>query len=146
MRIFVLLLVSLLAAPAAAKSTPSTHLLFSYVTNTGGFDTGILIANTSMDPLGTTPESGSCTITFFGTNPGSAYSTGTIAAGSTFGTLVSVVSPGFEGYAIADCSFDHAHGLTFVSDLGARNFASGEEALILPAKKKRPLTGERLGH
>jgi hypothetical protein len=46
-----------------------TILLFPYVTDFPGFDTGIAISNTSADPLlslGASPQSGACTVTFYG--------------------------------------------------------------------------------
>jgi hypothetical protein len=46
-----------------------TVLLFPYVTDFPGFDTGIAISNTSADPLlslGALPQSGPCTISFYG--------------------------------------------------------------------------------
>ncbi len=141
-----LLFIVALTGSASAKRIPATHLLFTHVTNASGLDTGIAIANTSADPLGTEPESGACTISFFGANAPQPFSTGTIAAGAMFVTLASTVAPQFNGYAFADCSFNYAHGITFVSDLGARNFAYSEEALVVPAKKKRPSKGEHLGH
>ncbi|HTS46921.1 MAG TPA: hypothetical protein VMH05_03195, partial [Bryobacteraceae bacterium] len=45
-------------------------LLFPFVTNTGGFDTGIAIANTTMDPYGTTPQNGTITLYYYGSLPG----------------------------------------------------------------------------
>jgi len=46
-----------------------TVLLFPYVTDFPGFDTGIAISNTSADPLGVNaaaPQTGSCSVTFYG--------------------------------------------------------------------------------
>jgi len=46
-----------------------TVMLFPYVTDYPGFDTGIAISNTSADPLGVdsaAPQTGSCAITFYG--------------------------------------------------------------------------------
>jgi len=37
---------------------------------------------------------------------------------------------GFNGYAIAVCNFQLAHGFAFISDVGARNLAMGYLALI----------------
>lgn len=141
-----LIVLALAGTATAADKTPSTHLLFTHVTNQAGFDTAIIISNTSLDPFGTTPEDGKCTISFFGINPPAPVTTGTMAAGTVFTTLASSVAPGFNGYAFADCQFDHAHGQTFVSDLGARNLAYGEQAHVLPAKKKRPVKSEHLGY
>ena len=45
-----------------------TNLLFPFVTNQSGFDTGIAVANTSRDPFGVTqrPQTGSCTVNYYG--------------------------------------------------------------------------------
>jgi len=40
-------------------------------------------------------------------------------------------APGFEGYVIAHCMFQYAHGFGFISDLGAQKLAQGYIALIL---------------
>jgi hypothetical protein len=42
------------------------ELLFPFVTNQHGFDTRIVIANTSLDPFGTTPQQGPVTFYFYG--------------------------------------------------------------------------------
>lgn len=141
-----LVVLALAGNAAAADKVPTTRLLFSYAVNAGGFDTGLVISNTSMDPFGTENQNGTCTLSFFGTNAPSPLTTGTIAAGSMFVTLVSFVAPGFTGYLFADCGFNHAHGLTFVSDIGARNIAFGQLAQVVPAKKRRAVKGERLGY
>ena len=47
----------------------TTSLLFPFVTNQLGFDTGLAIANTSSDPFGSkgaTAQAGTCTINFYG--------------------------------------------------------------------------------
>jgi hypothetical protein len=38
---------------------------------------------------------------------------------------------GFQGYVIAQCNFQYAHGYAFISDLGAQRLAQGYLALIL---------------
>ena len=146
-RLLPLLIILALADPAAAGSkVPTTRLLFRRVTNTNGFDTAIAIANTSLDPFGTTPESGACRLDFFGTNPpANPPTTPVIPAGAVDTELTSLVAPGFSGYVFAECTFNHAHGITFVSDIGARNIAHGEAALVMPTKK-RPAKTETLGH
>jgi RHS repeat-associated protein len=53
-------------------SSSVTSPLFPFLTNQLGFDTGISIANTSTDPFGTTTQSGTCSLNFYGagaTNP-----------------------------------------------------------------------------
>ena len=68
-----------------------TYLLFTYVTNyyvpgagpLASWGTAILISNTSKDPFGTSPESGTCTFYFYGSSEPLKYTTPDIAAGST---------------------------------------------------------------
>jgi hypothetical protein len=132
------ILVGFAATPAgAAKKTPTTNLLFTFLTNTNGFDTAITIANTTADPFGTTPQAGACKLNFFGSGAPAPLSTGSIAAGTVYANLTSVVAPGFQGYLIAQCSFPLAHGWAFVSDIGARNLAASYLALVIPSDKRK---------
>ncbi|MGA3095130.1 MAG: hypothetical protein ABSF25_01645 [Bryobacteraceae bacterium] len=113
-----------------------TLLLFPYVTSQGGFDTGIAISNTSMDPWGTATSSGTCSLYFYGQNQLTApLVVGPIAPGNPNPALsaftTSSVAPNFEGYVIAVCNFQFAHGFAFVSDIGARNLAMGYLPLII---------------
>jgi hypothetical protein len=111
----------------------NTVLLYPYVTNTAGFDTGIAIANTTTDPFGTRAQNGSCSLNFYGTAaPSLAVNTGNIATGTVYATLTSTAAAGFNGYVIAVCNFQLAHGFAFISDIGARNLAMGYLALVLP--------------
>jgi hypothetical protein len=113
-----------------------TTLLFPFVTNSSGFDTGIAISSTSTDPFGTTPQSGTCTLNWYGTAFTGATPTPTINSGTSYTLLVSStlnnVTGGFTGYMIAVCRFQYAHGFAFISDLGARNLAMGYLALVIP--------------
>jgi hypothetical protein len=111
-----------------------TDLLFPFVTNQAGFDTGLAISNTSTDPLGTAPQAGTCTFSWYGASPPATYATPTpLASGTTYSALASVLAPGFQGYVIAVCNFQYAHGFAFISDVGARNLAMGYLALVLNA-------------
>jgi hypothetical protein len=123
-------------------------LLFPYVTEIAGFDTGLAIANTSTDPFGSTPQAGTCTLNWYGTAAPAATVTPSVASGTVWAGLTSLLAPGFNGYVIAVCNFEYAHGFAFVSDLGARNLAMGYLALILnpPSGSFRPAsTAETLG-
>jgi len=119
--------------PTPTPAPPSTtRLLFSFVTNQAGYDTGIAISNTSSDPFGTKPESGTCTLSFFGAAaPSAPVTTSSIASGTTYTTLASINAPGFQGYMIADCGFNFAHGFAFVTSLGAHSFSAGYSAVVL---------------
>jgi hypothetical protein len=113
-----------------------TTLLFPFVTNASGFDTGIAISSTSTDPFGTTPQSGTCTLNWYGAAFTGATPTPTINSGTSYTALLSStlnnVTGGFTGYMIAVCRFQFAHGFAFISDLGARNLAMGYLALVIP--------------
>jgi hypothetical protein len=148
-----------------------TTLLYPFVTANPsgalgqGFDTGLAVANTSMDPFGTKPypignitsalqETGSCALYPYGvtlsstgapsagpkTLPGcdtiSGPAAGTncfpvVAPGSVQTVLASTVFPGFQGYVIAVCNFQYAHGYAAVTDLGLRGLFSSYLALEL---------------
>lgn len=133
-----------------------TILLFPFVTNQAGFDTGIAIANTSQDPIATVNQSGACSLYFYGntsgsTGPTSPQTTPSVAAGGHFVMGLSggggvyaynggftacasgaCVAPLFQGYVIAICNFQFAHGYAFISDFGATKLAQGYLALIIP--------------
>jgi hypothetical protein len=143
-----------------------TILLFPYVTDYVGFDTGIAISNTSLDTssgiaIGAAAQPGACMVTFYG-NGGIAATLGTsgtyasaadasltgglIEPGQTWAFSVSTVDSTFgtsgftgtTGYAIATCNFQYAHGYSFVSDYGLRNFAAAYLALIIPDAPRAP--------
>jgi len=107
-----------------------TTLLYPYVTNIAGFDTGLAIANTTSDPFSTRTQNGACVLNFYGTAAPAPVNTGNVATGTVYATLTSTAAPGFNGYMIAVCNFQLAHGFAFISDLGARNLAMGYLALV----------------
>jgi hypothetical protein len=129
----------------------ATNLLWPYVTNQAGFDTGMVISNTSMDPFGTATQEGKCTINYYGNSAGGnppapdttplvsagGYAVWTLSSGGgvkPYGKPIEGVinsAPGFEGYVIAQCLFQYAHGYAFISDLGAQKLAQGYIALIM---------------
>jgi hypothetical protein len=122
----------------AAVNLCTTPMLFPYVINVNGFDTGIAIANTTTDPFGTAAQAGICNLYFYGssaptTNP---FPTPVIPTATVYANLASFVAPGFSGYMIANCNFQFAHGFAFISDVGARNLAMGYLALILPSTSR----------
>ncbi len=104
-----------------AQSTPQ-RLLFPYLTNTSGYESGIEIANTSQDPFGTVQSSGYCYLNFYGQNQPPALvvltdssgvwpiAPGTIRAN----TLSGLGLINFQGYAIATCNFGSSAGIAFV--------------------------------
>jgi hypothetical protein len=127
-----------------------TILLYPYITNQAGFDTGLTVANTSQDPFTvgssvTGAQAGSCALTYYGgtaaapTTPPAPGNTGTIAAGTVWANTLQTIAPGFQGYMFAVCNFQYAHGFAFISDVGARNLAMGYLAIVIPD----PGTGTR---
>lgn len=103
---------------AALRVIPcSSNLLFSWVTNQADFDTGLAISNTSKDPYGTAPQSGTITLHFFGVNaPAAPITTSAVAAGATYTAVLSSIAPGFQGYIIAVANFQFASGFAFLSN------------------------------
>lgn len=116
-----------------------TNILFPYVTNSAGFDTGLAIANTSLDTgvfaTATTPQAGVCTLFQFGDNANPSKASPRIEAGKVWAVLASDSTwfqANYIGYVIASCQFQLGHGFAFVSDFGARNLAMGYLGLIIP--------------
>ena len=130
------------------------NLLFPWVASTGGFDTGIALANTSLDPGATAgftavPQSGTVTFWYYGslTNgvapPGPQTSAkvpnGSVltyvlssGAGSIYSTTNGITSngmtnaaAGFAGYIIAQAQFQYCHAFAYISALGAGATSSG---------------------
>lgn len=136
-----------------------TTLLFPFVSNFGGFDTGLAIANTSILTAGATGQTGACTMTFFGPGapspapfPTAPTAPETRAGYISFGTvgvdLASGVAPGFYGYAVAVCNFQYAHGFAFVQSSVGYNptsTAMGYLALVIGAPS-RPANPEALNN
>lgn len=126
----------------------STTLLFPFVTNQAQHDTGIVIANTSMDAFGTDPHNGKCMIHYHGSMgdgeaaPSSQESEMIDAGGQLVFTLSSGApamgisgAAGFQGYLMARCTFQFAHGLAFITNgfgVGTASLAHGYLALVVP--------------
>jgi hypothetical protein len=114
----------------------TTTLLWPFVTNQLGFDTGLAISNTSTDPFGTagaTPQAGTCTLNFYGNGaptPNNVTSAN-IPSGSTLAVTMSSVAAGFQGYIIAQCQFQFAHGFAFITNLQAANGGQGGQTSYL---------------
>jgi hypothetical protein len=109
-------------------------LLFPFVTSKAGYDTGIVVANTSLDvgtEFGTSAEPGTVTLHYFCGQPGctSPPSQTTVAPIEGGNQLAFTLSgggpagiapvPGFQGYLIAQSTFRFCHGFAYLSALGA---------------------------
>ena len=144
-----------------------TTLLYPFVTGAAGFDTGIAIANTSWDPFGTVNQTGSCKLYGYGVTVASAGNTalqttvpgcdaianplpGTncfaiVPAGQVMSVMASAVLTNFQGYVIAVCNFQYAHGYAAVTDLGLRNLWSSYLALEISPLPTGATAGTVLG-
>ncbi len=122
------------------------NLLFPFVTNQQGFDTGIAVANTSQDPgsptglngfIGTGPQTGTVTFFYFGVGangaaapaqqtsapvpPGQVLTYDIFSGGGSIGNSPNVLdgrAAGFQGYIIAQAGFQYCHAYAFISALG----------------------------
>jgi hypothetical protein len=151
-------------APWLTVAPCSTNLLYPWVLNFAGLDTGLAIANTSTDPYGTVAQAGTCTINLYPTDTttnsgvsagaGISITTSSIASGSVWRATMSGTSAftGKAGYIIAVCAFQFGHGFAFITDnfgVGAPATAQGYLANIIPDPKlnanKRTATNVGLG-
>jgi len=129
-----------------------SSLLIPFVSNQGGLDTGVVISNTSVDPFGTTPGSGACTLFYYGQTTGGggappAITTFSVPGGgeliftlSSGGDYGMPATPGFQGYIMAFCNFPNAQGYAFISDVGAQHTFLSETAEVLPSSFIRDST------
>jgi len=135
------------------------------VTGAQGFYTGIAISNTSADPFGTAPNAGTCSLNFYSSSTGSAYTTPSVAAGTTYTALLgtgnqlsdsvgtaTLTGFGGTGYMIANCGFQFAHGFAFLDTAPAtpNAMAMGYVALVIndintTNARGQVLAGESLG-
>ncbi|MDQ2948685.1 MAG: hypothetical protein M3Y27_22560, partial [Acidobacteriota bacterium] len=143
-----------------AVNACSCNLLFPFVTNQAGFDTGVAIANTSLDPFGTATQAGTVTLNYYGNTTGggaapAAQTSQTVNAGtelvftlSNGGNLGVAATPGFQGYIISTARFQYCHAFAFISDLGAQKLAEGYVAIQLdvPSLNRTGQAGENEGH
>ena len=129
-------------SPAGAVNIASTTLLYPFLDNElSGIDTMFTLSNTGADPFGTQSSGGSCAITFYSNGTATKIIIpGTILPGQTATFLLSVINPGFLGYAIAQCDMPFAHGV--VQTITEGTFSDTYPALVLP--RKRVKADERL--
>jgi hypothetical protein len=151
-------------------------LLFPFVASTGGFDTGIAIANTSLDPgatfgFGATPQQGAVQFFYFGVGnngaaPPASQTSNIVPAGQVLTYVLSSGggaigtgangldnrAAGFEGYIITQAGFQFCHAFAFISALGAgptsAGISEGYLALILDLGGlfRTPQASENLNH
>jgi hypothetical protein len=136
------------------------NLLFPFVTNQAGFDTGIALANTTVDPYGTTPQNGTVGVFYFGNTAGGGaaptkQTTQVVPAGQELifnlsggGNFGMQATPGFQGYIITIANFQFCHAFAFISDVGSQRLAEGYLAIQLdvPGLNRTGILGENEGH
>ncbi|MYB52544.1 MAG: hypothetical protein F4X77_10160 [Acidobacteriia bacterium] len=127
----------------------STRLLFPFVTNQAGFDTGLVITHGSLQALTDTvaEQAGSCDLHFYGVGGDGEdellvqYTTAiepgeqlvfTFSGGNPARNIIGMDQ--FQGYLIADCGFPGARGYVFMSDGfgGIADLAMGYLAPVIP--------------
>jgi len=139
-----------------------TRLLFPWVANIAGFDSGIAIANTTeddvafgaSDTVGAQAQNGTCVLTGYPQGGGApvSFTTPSVTAGGTQTLVLSGTTgfSGFAGYILGVCNFLNAHAFTFITDgfgsLGGPDVAEGYTANVVPAGSRTGSAGESLGH
>ena len=86
-----------------------TSMLFPFVTNMHGFDTGVALTNTS-------DVDGSCMVEYSGTGAPMDDGMVMVGAGSTTTFGLSMMAPGFQGYIDVTCDYRNAKGLAFITN------------------------------
>jgi len=145
----------------------SCNLLFPFVTNQLGYDTGVAISNTSLDAgtgFGTTPQTGTITLNYYCgqsgcTSPPQQTTTSSVPAGlqltftlSGGGNYGVQATPGFQGYIIAQAAFQYCHAYAFITAQGSLPTSAGantgyialEMDSALPSRTNN--SSEVLGH
>ena len=91
----------------------TTTLLFPFVTNQEGFNTGLVITNAS-------DGKGYCTIGYSGPDaPDDMMTSEQVEGGAQWVDLLSNIAAGFQGYITATCEFRDAYGFAFITDADA---------------------------
>jgi len=145
------------------------NILFPFVTNQAGFDTGIAVANTSQDPGAafgfdsSGQQQGSVTFFYYGvgTNGAAAPAPQTSAivpagqvltydifsGGGAIGAGpngLNASAAGFQGYIIAQTSFQYCHAYAFISALGigptGQGISEGYLGIVLDKSPTLPRT------
>jgi len=120
-------------------------LLFPFVTNILGYDTGIAIANTSTDPGATAgfdstgPQQGAVQLWYYGqgangTAPPATQTSSVVPSGQLLTYVLSTGNSaqgldnrgaGFQGYIIAQAQFQYCHAYAFITSQGGLPTSAG---------------------
>jgi hypothetical protein len=149
------------------------NLLFPYVVSTAGFDTGIAIANSSLDPgnpngegFFAKPQNGTVTFYYYGTmaNGGNVppkQTSKSVPAGQVLTYVLSTGSTqwglngsgaGLIGYIITQAQFQYCHAFAYISAIGAGPLTPGTSegylAIVLdaPGLFRTNQIGENMAH
>jgi hypothetical protein len=133
------------------------NLLFPFVSNQLGYDTGVAISNTSLDTgtgLGATPQQGVITLNYYCgqtgcTSPPAQVTNAPVPAGQQLTFTLSggggygiAATPGFQGYIIAQAQFQYCHAFAYISAQGALPTSNGASmgylALVMDNHQPRP--------
>lgn len=126
-----------------------TALLFPFVSNQGGFDTGVVITHGALrDPPGQSEsQGGACDLNYYGTNAEGQdilllqHSTNlepgqqlvfTLSGGNPVQNILG--TPQYQGYLVAECGYPGARGYAFISDGfgGIADLGMGYIAPVIP--------------
>jgi hypothetical protein len=130
-------------------------LLFTYVTADAGWNTGIVVANTTGDTAvfgsSEAPDQlGKVTFYFYDATAGYVGSTTTAAdilSGNSYVDLVSNLLPtgvtSFSGYIMARAEFQFCHGFAFIADEAFGSIAHGYIANVIPDPAIKTSSGVR---
>ena len=124
----------------------TSNLLFPWVANVAGYDSGLALSNTSADIYATIPQTGTGSVNLFPTDPSTTngvalpgpitITTAAVAPGSVWRNTMSNIPAfaGTAGYIIARCNFQYGHGFAFIADGfgGVPGIAHGYVALVIP--------------
>jgi len=128
------------------------YMLFTYVTTAAGYNTGIVVANTSQDSAafgaqGAPTQTGGVTFYFYSASQGyrGSYTTADVPFGTSYIALVSQMlnapdpdgtvrmkDTTFQGYIIAKAQFQYCHAISYIADAAFAATAQGYAALIIP--------------
>jgi len=121
------------------------NLLFPFVTNILGYDTGLAIANTTTDPgatngfISTGPQQGAVTLWYYGqgangTAPPASQTSSVVPSGQLLTYVLSTGNSaqgldnrgaGFQGYIIAQAQFQYCHAYAFITSQGSLPTSAG---------------------
>jgi hypothetical protein len=121
------------------QEEPRTRLLYPVVVNGFGYETTLALTNTSADPYGTEPKSGSCTFYFYGNGAPQPIVNDSIEPGELIAIVVTNYGvSAFQGYAIADCDFPFARGVGFVNGDDSTNLDGSYTAERIKSERHAP--------